>query len=287
MTLQMRTPAKLNLGLWILERRHDGYHELLSLFLPITLWDELRVEAASELSVEYTPAHEFANDLVLQAARKLQQRLGITAGAKIWVRKQIPIGAGLGGGSSDAAACLLLLQRLWGRELPAQELARCAAELGSDVPFFLHPAPAIVRGRGERLQLVRLHFPYPIVVFYPGFPISTAWAYAQLRQVPPPHRVAPPQNWEGVLVEIASAPELLPRYFCNDFEPIVLPHYPVLGEMQAALYDSGATYAGLSGTGSALFAVFRSVEHAERALQLRERLPGAQAFLCYVLKGES
>ncbi len=287
MTLQMRTPAKLNLGLWILGRRHDGYHELLSLFLPITLWDELRVEAAPELSVQYTPAHEFANDLVLQAARKLQQRLGITAGAKIWVRKQIPVGAGLGGGSSDAAACLVLLQQLWGRGLPTQELAHCAAELGSDVPFFLHPAPAIVRGRGEQLQPVRLCFPYPIVVLYPGFSISTAWAYAQLRQVPPTHRVAPPQDWKKVLVEIASAPELLPRYFCNDFESVLLPHYPMLGELQTALYESGAAYAGLSGTGSALFAVFRNVEPAERALQLQERLPGAQTFLCYVLEGGS
>ncbi len=287
MILQLRTPAKLNIGLWILGRRHDGYHELLSLFLPITLWDELRAEVAPELSVEYTPAHEFANDLVLQAARKLQQRLGIATGAKIWVRKQIPVGAGLGGGSSDAAACLLLLQRLWGRELPAQELAHCAAELGSDVPFFLHPTPAIVRGRGERLQPVQLRFPYPIVVLYPGFSISTAWAYAQLRQVPPPHRVAPPQEWEGVLAEIASAPEQLPRYFCNDFESVLLPHYPMLGELQRALYECGAAYAGLSGTGSALFAVFRSVEHAERALQLRERLPGAQAFLCHVLEGGS
>jgi 4-diphosphocytidyl-2-C-methyl-D-erythritol kinase len=278
-------PAKLNLGLWILGRRSDGYHELFSLMIPVDLGDELTAEPAAELSVRYVPAQRFPRDLVREAAERLRGALGIEAGAKILVRKRIPVGAGLGGGSSDAAAALRLLQRLWGRTLPTRQLQQLALQLGSDVPFFLQPQPAFVRGRGERLQPLSLVLPYTFVVLYPGFPISTAWAYGQL-QSPSELRPEPAMEWAEVLLRLPTEPELWRSCFVNEFEPVLFRQYPQLQLLRDELLRLGAFYAAVTGSGSAVFGVFACEAVAARALR-RWRGSGVKAFLCRMYRGES
>ncbi len=275
-------PAKLNLGLWILGRRSDGYHELLSLVVPITLGDELLAEPDRQLRVVYEPPHEFVPDLVSMAARELQEVVGGPYGAKIVVRKRIPVGAGLGGGSSDAAATLRLLCQVWQCAVSHEQLYALAQRLGSDVPFFLLRKPALLRGRGERVQPVPLVLPYTFLVLYPGFSISTAWAYAQLR-CSERLRAEPALPWEELLPRLAHEPELFGRYLSNDFEPMLWAEYPQLRQLQRELIQEGAFYAGVTGSGSAIFGIFETEAQAHAAAQ-RWRGQAIQSFVCQMYR---
>lgn len=277
-------PAKLNLGLWILGRRSDGYHELLSLVIPITLGDELSAQPAAELSVCYDPPHTFVPDLVYRTAEQLRAAVGSRNGAKILVRKAIPVGAGLGGGSADAAAVLRLLPRLWQCTVPEEHLFLLARQLGSDVPVCLSRRPALVRGRGERVQLLQLWLPYSFVVLFPGFGISTAWAYAQLR-CPEKRRAEPPIPWEELLQGLEIEPALWRQYLANDFEPVLFACYPQLQRLRDELLRAGAFYAAVTGSGSAVFGVFPSEMHA-RAAARRWESSGVQSFVCTMYRGE-
>ncbi len=284
MELSCFAPAKLNLGLWILGRRTDGYHELLSLMIPITLGDELRGESFPHLHLQYEPPQHFPRDLVWEAAQRLRAVAGIEHGAKILVRKRIPVGAGLGGGSSDAAAALRMLLQLWTVELSCEQLMALAQELGSDVPFFLLRQPALVRGRGERLQPVALELPYWFLVLYPGFPIATAWAYDNLR-CPPGLQAEPALAWDEILAQLPKAPTLFERVFRNDFEPMLFRSYPELRTLRDELRDSGAFYAAVTGSGSAVFGVFESEQAARRAA--RRWSASLQCFVCRMYTQES
>ncbi|MCS7176736.1 MAG: 4-(cytidine 5'-diphospho)-2-C-methyl-D-erythritol kinase [Candidatus Kapabacteria bacterium] len=279
MTLTEFAPAKLNLGLWVLGRRPDGYHELLSLMLPLDFGDHLVAEEAPEICVEYEPPQEFAPDLVRMAAELLRKEWGLPSGAKILVRKRIPVGAGLGGGSSDAAAALRLLTRLWKIGLSREQLLHLAQRLGSDVPFFLYQQPALVRGRGERVQPVLLSLPYTFVVLYPGFSISTAWAYAQLQRSER-WQSEPEVPWDYVLSALSREPGLFQRYFANDFEPLLFAHYPKLRELRYYLLQSGAFYAGVTGSGSAVFGIFETETTAQAAARQYEDSAVVRAYVC-------
>lgn len=276
-------PAKLNLGLWILGRRDDGYHELLSLIIPITLGDELSAEPAAELSVSYEPPHTFAPDLAYRAAEQLRAAVGSTDGAKILVRKAIPVGAGLGGGSADAAAVLRLLPALWRCMVPEAELFRLAQQLGSDVPVCLIRHPALVRGRGDLVQPVPFVLPYSFVVLFPGFSISTAWAYAHLRCSA--RRAEPPIPWDEVLPGLEQEPALWQQYLANDFEPLLFSHYPQLRQLRDELLRKGAFYAAVTGSGSAVFGVFASEEQARAAARCWYGSQ-VQSFVCAMYRGE-
>lgn len=273
-------PAKLNLGLWIVGRRHDGYHELLSFMVPLTLGDELLVEPSSHVQVEYQPPHHFDRDLVQEAARLLRATATVRRGAKILVHKRIPVGSGLGGGSSDAAATLLLLNQLWQTGLSLQQLLLIAQELGSDVPFFLVRRAALVRGRGESVQPVPLCLPYCFLVLYPGFSIATGWAYTQLGYPLGMRREEPKIPWEEVLPRLEHDPRLF-DVFRNEFEPILFRHYPQLRFLRDELRKAGALYAAVTGSGSAVFGVFDSERTARQAAQ---RWGGSvQSFVCHML----
>ncbi|GBD06273.1 4-diphosphocytidyl-2-C-methyl-D-erythritol kinase [bacterium HR21] len=270
-------PAKLNLGLWILGRRPDGYHELLSLMIPLTLGDELVAEPSAQLQIEYRPAHHFDRDLVWEAAQRLRAETKVRQGAKILVHKRIPVGAGLGGGSSDAAATLHLLNRLWHTGLSLERLIVLGRELGSDVPFFLLRRAALVRGRGERVEPLALRLPYWFLILYPGFAIATAWAYKQLG-CPPGIREEPAIPWHELLWRLERDPALLERVFRNEFEPMLFRHYPQLRTLRDELRRVGALYAAVTGSGSAVFGVFDSEHAAQRAAR---RWGGTlQSFVC-------
>ncbi|MCS6965299.1 MAG: 4-(cytidine 5'-diphospho)-2-C-methyl-D-erythritol kinase [Candidatus Kapabacteria bacterium] len=284
MVLSEFAPAKLNLGLWILGRRDDGYHELLSLMVPIDWGDELMAETSPDLCIRYQPPQLFERDLVRQAAERMQETLRISRGAKILVHKRIPIGSGLGGGSSDAAATVRLLQRLWGHRVDDEQLQRLAQGLGSDVPFFLRPQPAVVRGRGERIQPVSMCLPYSFLVLYPGFPIATAWAYAQVDLAGVVRCSEPAVEWEAIVPSLALQPELFQRYLVNEFEPVLFAHYPVLRQLRDELLQAGAFYAAVTGSGSAVFGVFATEDEARRASRRWDHSP-IQTCVCRVFTG--
>lgn len=242
---------KVNLGLYVTEKRPDGFHNLETIFVPVdTVTDSITILPKSGTVEFKMTGGDFVVDaeknLCVKAFRMLQQDFDLP-GAVIHLEKNIPSGAGLGGGSSDAACVLRMANELFGLKLTNEQLHRYAARLGSDVPFFLESRPMYATGRGEILQPITLELSkWTISVFKPDFSISTAEAYAHIQPIsgrPHLHQLLgePVEKWHTL--------------FPNDFEAALFPLYPILAEMKAKFYDLGAIYAALSGSGSALFAI--------------------------------
>jgi 4-diphosphocytidyl-2-C-methyl-D-erythritol kinase len=243
-------PAKLNLFLHVVGRRADGYHDLQTLFQLIDLRDTVGLETRPAGGVERVEGLADVApdaDLAVRAARLLKEATGCPLGAGIAVRKRIPAGAGLGGGSSDAATVLLVLNRLWGLDLGLDELAGLGLRIGSDVPVFLHGSSAWAEGRGELLEPVALPERWYLLI-HPGVAISTA----EIFQAPELTRNSP-------LITIRA---FFQAGSHNDCEPIVRRRYP---QVDAALKWLGArAEARMTGTGACVFAAFERAEDAER-----------------------
>lgn len=252
--------AKLNIGLNVIGRRPDGYHNLESLFVPCTsLADELEIDEASEFSVEIIRDGRLMDgsaagdwnpmkDLTVQAYRLLKKEFGLPP-VHIRLDKRIPVGAGLGGGSSDAAFALRLLSEMFDLFLPDTMLEIYAAELGSDCPFFVYNSPMFVTGRGEVLEPFELPEldDYRMEVVFPEVSVSTREAYAgivpSLAEIPLRQALARPvSQWKDCVF--------------NDFEKTVFAAHPALADVKCSLYDKGAVYASMSGSGSAVFGLF-------------------------------
>ena len=264
----------------MLGRRADGFHNLSTIFLKIALADEVTVadtaEAGIVLQCDHPSIPTDSRNLVYRAAACLQP-VAAGRGARIGLRKAIPVAAGLGGGSSDAAATLRCLNSLWNLELGSAELARHGAAIGADVPFFLLPdAAALAGGRGDELQPVACPQPLSLVLVKPCLSISTAWAYGQL---------AP------ALTDNASATTILLRHLedsdieglgraCfNDFEPIMLARFPVLHAIRRALTQPGVCGVSMSGSGPTMYALCRTYDIALRvAEEVRNR--GWHVWVC-------
>ena len=180
--LVVQTSAKVNLTLEVLRKREDGYHELATILQSVDLWDRLAVEPADSLSLVTSdpalPTDE--GNLVIRAAGLLRDAAGVESGARLRLDKRIPVAAGLGGGSSDAAAALWALNRMWGIRWPVKRLQELAERLGMDVPFFLGPSPALASGRGEVLHPLAMRQTIPLVVANPGVPLATREVYGAL-----------------------------------------------------------------------------------------------------------
>lgn len=242
---------KVNLGLYVTERRNDGFHNLETIFIPVdTVCDTLEIVPNSsriELKMEGGDfSVEPEKNLCVKAFQILQQDVDLS-GISIKLVKRIPSGAGLGGGSSDAAAVLKAVNDLYDLRLTDVQLCQYAARLGSDVPFFILNRPVYATGRGEVMRAVDLDLSDKVVsVFKPDFSISTAEAYARVV----------PQAGRPHLCDLLAEP--LSRWrelFPNDFEDALFPLYPILAEIKRKFYDLGAEYAALSGSGSAVFAI--------------------------------
>ena len=268
-------PAKLNLGLHVCRRRADGYHDLETVFLRIPWADVLTATPADALTLTCTDPSlpTDRRNLCLQAAHRLAERYGVTAGAALHLEKRLPYGAGLGGGSSDAATTLRLLCRLWQLDLPDDHLRTLGAEVGSDVPFFItDAAAAYAEGRGERLLRLpetgaAYTFPFALVVVVPPVVIATAEAYRHVR---------PNDRGRPDLRALVAANDLAAwrRALVNDFEAWALEAYPAVAEVRRALVEAGAGYAALSGSGAAVFGVFEQQAPATAAAEaLRQSLP--------------
>ena len=253
--LSARASAKINLGLHVLRKRGDGFHDVETVLVPIGWSDEVTVESSRSLTFTCDDASlNNTDNLCLQAAHLLRDRTGKRKGARIHLSKRLPYGAGLGGGSSDAAAVLRLLDQLWNLEMEDDALAAIAAELGSDVPFFLLRSTAYATGRGVDLTPIEqdgtpLIIPYDIVVALPNVRVSTADAYWQVV----PNDVDRPD-----LVALVRSLDLdrWKEEMVNDFEATVLGAIPEIAALKKSMYEAGAGYAAMSGSGSAVFGVF-------------------------------
>jgi 4-diphosphocytidyl-2-C-methyl-D-erythritol kinase len=269
--LRVFAPAKLNLGLEVHGRRPDGYHEIETLFQALDWGDRLEfskapLDSGLRLSIQGLPLEDGpANSLRRAHALLAAARPGAMGGTRVRLDKRIPLGAGLGGGSSDAAAVLVGLNRLWTLGLDDAELAALALELGSDVPFFLRGGTAIGRGRGERLEALPPLRKGAFLLVNPGFAIATVWAYEHLRLglTGNPYRI----SLEQVKVYLSRfpAPGMVLR---NRLEDVVYPAYPVLFEIVKALEGAGAVQALMSGSGATIFGTFPDREAAGRAGEL-------------------
>lgn len=275
-TAEVRAPAKINLSLRILARESSGYHQLETIFCAIELHDEIRIEPASDglhLEVEGAELGKVHDNLVYRAAHAFHEAAGRPAAARIRLRKRIPAGAGLGGGSSDAAATLAALNAIHGEPLDRVRLLEIAAALGSDVPFFLSESPlALAWGRGERMLPLPALPTVPALVVVPPFAISTPDAYRELAE----HRERSPVAARPAIIEPDSLREwsTLAALAANDFEEPTFRRYPELEGILDAL-NHGAMIARLSGSGSALFGLFpdldRRAEAAERVARIAPR----------------
>ena len=265
--LKFKTPAKINLGLHIHKKRDDGFHELESLFQMVSWYDEVELEETLENVELFCDTPGIPNDetnLVVKAARLLQNRCpGKCGGVKITLKKNIPSGAGLGGGSGNAAGVLLALNILWNLKIPRDDLISMASELGSDVPFFLMSPCAIGAGKGEILQPVESPISFYILMIYPGFPISTPWVYGNLKL-----KLTKSENNISILKNFIMRSEFaqLGAALYNDLEPVVFKRYPEILEIKDELLNSGAEGALLSGSGSTVFGIFDNPEIAKKAL---------------------
>ena len=261
--LSATAPAKINLGLHVLRKRTDGYHDLATVFHPISWADTITADHADTVSLACTdttlPSGE--DNLVVRAARLLKASGGVGRGAMLHLTKVLPHGAGLGGGSSNAATALQILCRLWRLDCTNISLASLALDLGSDVPFFLRRCTAHAQGRGEILSpLEGYRFPFSLAVVVNPNRISTAWAF---------RHVEVRETGRANLAEVVRSNDLdrWRRELTNDFEKPVFSKWPVLRRTKSALLRAGATFASLTGTGSGVYGVFESHKYAEDAAQ--------------------
>ncbi len=246
-------PCKINLGLQVVARREDGYHELVTCFYPVPWCDVLEIIPSQKFSFTASgiiiPEGKKKN-LCIEAYNLLQKDFNLPP-VSIYLHKVIPIGAGLGGGSSDAASALVLLNKIFDLKLSHEALARYAAQLGSDCTFFTQPNPMLGRGRGEILEPITVDLKGKfLIIVKPEIHVSTIEAYTGVQPVQPETDLRqalerqPPQNWLNIVK--------------NDFEESVFNRYPAIGSIKKSLYDAGALYASMSGSGSAVFGIFSS-----------------------------
>jgi 4-diphosphocytidyl-2-C-methyl-D-erythritol kinase len=247
--------CKINLGLNVVKRRADGFHDIESLFFPVPLCDALEIVPTNDASYSFTSSGlEIPGDpgqnLCVKAYQRLQKDFDLPA-VKMHLHKVIPMGSGLGGGSSDGAHVLKLLNELFDLQLNAGQLIRYAGEIGSDCAFFIENHPQFASGKGDCLEPaeVDLHG-WHLVVVMPGVHVSTPEAYKMVKPNTPEHILSevirrPVEEWRDLLV--------------NDFEAPVCEKFPVISAIKQQFYEAGAIYASMSGSGSAVFGLFKEI----------------------------
>ena len=288
MALEKQSPGKVNLLLNILGRRADGFHELETVFYPVPVFDRLRFARTGQgiqLNCNLPGLPTDARNLVYRAAAMFLEAAGIRDGVRLDLEKNIPLAAGLGGGSGNAATTLLGLNELFDGRLAPERLQRIAASLGSDVPFFLQGKPALATGRGEHLEPLE---PFPamkgavLVLIYPGFGIATAWAYQRLARFP--HALNGRPGRAQQLISLLRTADLgaAGAEFYNSLEAPALEKYPLLALFQEFLRANGAAATLMSGSGSTTFAVVQGLEAASELAEKFKAKFGAANWLAVV-----
>lgn len=262
MRIRVRAPAKLNLGLVIRDRRPDGYHEIDTIFVPLRLFDTLELETADApgVSLRVEPAGLPTDDrnLALRAAVQTVEALGFAGGVALALEKHIPVAAGLGGGSSDAAAAILGVEALAGSGLASDQRATLARGLGADVPFFLNPQPMRGRGVGELLEPVSGLLEACWVLCVMPFGVSTAEAYQEAAA-----ELTLPREEPSIAALLGPSGAVSSPV--NDLEAVATRRHPEIAVARRALSDAGARITGMSGSGPTVYGQFGDREAAERA----------------------
>ncbi|HEY3761466.1 MAG TPA: 4-(cytidine 5'-diphospho)-2-C-methyl-D-erythritol kinase [Verrucomicrobiae bacterium] len=268
--LNKKSPCKVNLLLNILRRRDDGFHELETIMQPVNFCDELSFErdgAGIKLSCSDKQLPVDSRNLVFRAAKEFLAAANISDGVKIHLEKKIPMAAGLGGGSGNAATTLLALNEIFGKPLPLEKLVDLAALLGSDIPFFLQHKPALAIGRGEKVESLE-NFPAlqgkAFLLIHPGFGISTPWAYQNLARFPEALNGRPGRAQELISKLQGNDLRAAAASFYNSLEAPALDKFPVLKLYQEFLLENGALASLMSGSGSTTFAIAENLSVAEK-----------------------
>ncbi|HJP17338.1 MAG TPA: 4-(cytidine 5'-diphospho)-2-C-methyl-D-erythritol kinase [Nitrospinota bacterium] len=264
--LVLKSPAKINLGLKIIKKRDDGYHEIETIFQMVSLFDTLTfrsIQVGIVLKTDRDKLPVGETNLVVKAAKLLQQETGIQKGVEIFLEKKIPVGAGLGGGSGNAAFTLMGLNNLWELHLKKKDLMKLAITLGSDVPFFLSDCSAAIgKGRGEILTPFENRSNIHVVIVSPNIHISTGSIYKEmnlgLTSNSKDINILRSLLVKGRITELGS-------YLYNDLETVVCKRYPALTEIKKKLINSGAVGALVSGSGSSVFGIYLQQETARKA----------------------
>ncbi len=287
--MKIRAPAKINLGLRVVGKRADGYHLLDTIMVAVTLYDEIKIikrggKKSTSMRADrlrltcdnpLVPAGE--KNLAYRAASLLLQAGGIAQSLDIHIRKRIPVGAGLGGGSTDAAATLVGVNHVLKLGLSTRQLEKLGSSLGADVPFLIRALPARARGIGDRLTPLEYLPSWWLVILYPGFPVSTAWVYKNWRQ-----NLTKSRSNTSISYLLRSAPDFA-DLLVNDLEVVVDKRYRHVGKLKADLIELGADGAAMSGSGSAVFGIFGSREKAKKAYLTLRSINHIQAFLAQVI----
>ncbi len=275
-SIELFSHAKINLRLDILGKRPDGYHDIRTVFQKITLGDELSIAITpSETTVtcDNSQVPHNQGNLAYTAARALLDRYKIKDGVKIAIRKRIPVAAGLGGGSSNAAATLMGINQLFALGLSNEELMETGKEIGADVPFFIFGKSARATGIGEILEPLEIAPPLWLLLITPDIPISTAWAYGNIR--------SGLTNRENniIIPDCINHLDEVITILSNDLEKVVIPKYPVIQTIKDELLDKGAKGSLMSGSGSTVFGIFESETAAKEAFTQIKRQKNWQVHL--------
>jgi len=277
--MRIRALAKINLDLRVLNKRPDGFHELRTIFQTISLSDTIDIEVQrGRTRIEIDS--DIPDNLIIRAAHLVLDAAKTSAHIKFQLNKRIPMGGGLGGGSSDAAAVLLALPALLKKPIPLETLIQLATQLGSDVPFFLAGGAAAATGRGTELYPLPDLPSYPVLLVAPGIHVSTADAYRALnRESTIGLHSSTRSTFQAVVWRVASRLPARQWESVNDFESVVFPLHPQLESIRGKLWSLGARPALMSGSGSTLFGVFPSREEREKArVRLEQKFEDARVF---------
>jgi 4-diphosphocytidyl-2-C-methyl-D-erythritol kinase len=265
-SVRVQAAAKVNLHLRVYKRRIDGYHDILSIFQAVSLADSIVIRSLKEsdtIEIEGDFDCPARSTTIYQAALAYHKACGIRTGLSISVEKRIPAGAGLGGGSSDAAAVLLGLDTLFKGDPSPLTFHELGASIGSDVPFFMGSTAALVSGRGEKVEAIRARTDFYVVLAFPGFPIATSGAYALLDRERPDDSQEPDPSAESLIAAYYGDIEYWP--YANSFEPYIGSQKGAIFRAKELFLGAGASFAAMSGSGSTIFGVFEDASTASAA----------------------
>ena len=256
--ITVNSPAKINIGLRIIEKREDGYHNLQTIFYPLLLADVISFEKnkTTILESDSDELQQSKENLIIKAKDILENYTGEKINVRINVKKNIPLGAGLGGGSSNAAAALKSLNTLYKLNCNYETLSELALKLGSDVPYFLNPVACFATSRGEKIKNISLSLSNPILLVNPGINMSTKWAFDQMKAFKDTDTLQKLADLEVLTVDDIK------QSATNDFEEIVFAAYPEIRIIKEELYSLGASFVMMTGTGSTLYGIFSNLQKA-------------------------
>lgn len=265
--LTIKSNAKINLSLEIINKRDDGYHNINTIFAPIGVYDDITIEEnTTGLKYDIYPKNEFPiyKNLLYRGAKLFfdnykPQHTNLT----ITLNKRIPIGAGLGGGSSNAAFIINALNDYFGTNAPKADLMALGRQLGADVPFFINNSCAIGKGIGDDLEYIDVKIPYKVLIVHPNVFVSTSWAYQSLNLLKPNEG----NDLKELLLKSITDKQICSQYFRNDFEKLVFNKYPEINFVKKRMYEQGAFFSMMTGSGSTVFGLFDNEQDFEKAYE--------------------